>query len=113
MDVIKKIEEEKLFNILNPRQANNKFKITIKFQKHMSQNFERAATLAKQNRYFIEEGNGDLKKFYASFYPQEAQQLHDLFDLVHQHKKTEIFLNNKRIPYIHDLWLFLMWFYRY
>ena len=113
MSNMKKIEEEKLFNILNPRDANTEFKITIKFQKHLSQNYEKAVALARKNKYFMEEGKGDYQKFYASFYPEDTQQLHQLFDLVHQHKKTEIFLNNKRIPYIHDLWLFLMWFYKY
>ena len=36
MDAKKRIEEEKLFNILNPKKANSAFKITIRFQKHLS-----------------------------------------------------------------------------
>lgn len=113
MDTKDKIREEKLANILNPKKTNREFKITIRFEKHISQNYERAVALAKKNKYFLEEGEGDSHKIYASFYPQDTEELHQLFDLVHQHKKTQIYLNNKRIPYLQDLWLFLMWFYRY
>ena len=112
MDARKKIEEEKLFNILNPKKANREFKITLKFQKHLSPKYEKAYELATQNRYFLEEGTGNSHKVYASFYPEDTEALHKLFDLVHQFSDTEIFLNNKRIPYIQDLWLFLMWFYK-
>jgi hypothetical protein len=112
MDARKKIEEEKLFNILNPKKANNDFKITIKFQKHLSPKYQQALKLASQNKYFLEEGTGNAYKAYASFYPEDTESLHQLFDLVHQYEDTEIFLNNKRIPYIQDLWLFLMWFYK-
>ena len=112
MDARNKIAEEKLSNILNPKKSNRDFKITIRFQKHLSQNFNRALELAKKNKYFMEEGQGDFYKAYASFYPEDTDALHELFSLVHGHKHTEIFLNNKRIPYIQDLWLFLMWFYK-
>ncbi len=113
MNAQEKIREEKLSNILNPKKTNQDFKITIKFQKQISQNYEKAVALATKNKYFMEEGEGDFYKIYASFYPEDTEELHQLFNLVHRHKKTEIFLNNKRIPYIQDLWLFLMWFYRY
>ena len=112
MDARKKIEEEKLFNILNPKKANRDFKITLKFQKHLSPKYDKAYKLATRNKYFLEEGKGDNKKVYASFFPEDTEDLHQLFDLVHHFEDTEIFLNNKRIPYIQDLWLFLMWFHR-
>ena len=106
------IQEEKLQNILNPRKSNREFKITIRFQKRLSKNFEKALELAKKNKYFMEEGEGDFYKAYASFYPTEVEDLFNLFELVKDHETTKIFLNNKAIPYIHDLWLFLFWFYR-
>lgn len=106
------IAEEKLQNILNPRKSNREFKITIRFQKRLSKNFAKALELAKKNKYFMEEGEGDFYKAYASFYPAEVEDLFNLFELVKDHDTTKIFLNNKSIPYIHDLWLFLFWFYR-
>ena len=55
---------------------------------------------------------GDFYKAYASFYPADVEELFNLFELVKEHETTKIYLNNKSIPYIQDLWLFLMWFYR-
>jgi hypothetical protein len=112
MDARQQIQEEKLQNILNPRKSNREFKITIRFQKHFSKNFAKALELAKKNKYFMEEGEGDFYKAYASFYPTEVEDLFDLFELVKDHETTKIYLNNKAIPYIQDLWLFLLWFYR-
>lgn len=106
------IEEEKLQNILNPRKSNREFKLTIRFQKHLSKNFAMALELARKNKYFMEEGEGDYYKAYASFYPADVDALFDLFDLVKDQETTKIYLNNKAIPYIQDLWLFLFWFYR-
>jgi len=106
------IREEKLANILDPRTANKEFKITLRFQKHLSKSFEQALELARKNPHFLEEGQGDSYRVYASFFPADVQQLHQLFQLVHEHRHTVVFLNNKRIPYLQDLWLFLMWFYK-
>jgi len=112
MNARQQIEEEKLQNILNPRKANREFKITVRFQKHFSKNFEKALELAKKNKHFMEEGDGDYYKAYASFYPADVEDLFNLFELVKDQASTKIYLNNKAIPYIHDLWLFLLWFYR-
>ena len=106
------IEEEKLQNILNPRKSNREFKVTIRFQKHLTRNFEKALDLARGNRYFMEEGAGDHYRAYASFHPQEVEDLFNLFELVKDRETTKIYLNNKAIPYVQDLWLFLLWFYR-
>jgi len=106
------IEEEKLQNILNPRKSNREFKVTIRFQKSLTKNFEKALELSRKNPYFMEEGEGDHYKAYASFYPDDVEKLHELFELVKDRDTTKIFLNNKAIPYVQDLWLFLLWFYR-
>ncbi len=112
MDARKKIEEEKLFNILNPKKANSTFKLTVRFQKHFSKNYEQAVELAKQNKFFMDEGIGDFYRIYVSFFPEDVEELYQLFELVKNHETTKIYLNNKPIPYIQDLWLFLTWFYR-
>ena len=108
----KKIEEEKLFNILNPKKSNRDFKVTIRFQKHLTKKYEKAVDLAKKNKYFLEEGTGDFYKIYVSYYPQDVEELYKLFELVKDQETTKIYLNNKIIPFIQDLWLFLMWFYK-
>jgi hypothetical protein len=112
MDARKKIQEEKLNNILNPKRANKDFKITLRFQKHLGQRYQEAVKLAKSNRYFLEEGEGDFYKIYVSFYPEDVEALYQIFELIKDRETTKIYLNNKLIPYIQDLWLFLIWFYR-
>jgi hypothetical protein len=112
MDARKTIQEEKLKNILNPKQANKEFKITLRFQKHLGEKFRKAAELARSNRHFLEEGEGDFYKIYVSYYPEDVEALFEIFELVKDRETTKIYLNNKLIPYIQDLWLFLMWFYR-
>ncbi len=112
MEAEKIIRKEKLDNILNPKDSNKKFKLTIRFQKHLSKNYEMALELAKKNKYFMEQGEGDFYKVYASYYPEDVEELHQLFDLVKNFETTKIYLNNKVIPYVQDLWIFLMWFYR-
>ena len=67
------IEEEKLQNILNPRKSNREFKVTIRFQKHLTRNFEKALELARRNSYFMEEGAGDHYRAYASFHPPRSR----------------------------------------
>jgi hypothetical protein len=112
MEARKKIQEEKLFNILNPRRANKEFKITLRFRKHPGRKYREALELARKNKYFLEEGEGDFYTVYVSFYPEDVEELHQIFDLVKDRETTRIYLNNKIIPYVQDLWLFLMWFYR-
>ncbi len=111
MDVKKIIEQEKLDNILNPARANREFKITVRFTKFSSDKFGQACKLAKANSFYMEEGEGDQQRFYASFLPDNVKELFELFELVKNRETTTIFINNKQIPYIQDLWLFLMWFH--
>ena len=112
MDAKGMIEAEKLANILDPKKSNKEFKITIRFRKHLSRKYEKALELAKKNPYFMEEGEGDFKKIYVSFFPKDVDNLFEIFEYVKDQESTRIYLNNKIIPYIQDLWLFLMWFYR-
>ena len=112
MDARALIEEEKLNNILNPKKSNREFKITIRFRKHLSKKYEKAVELARKNPYFMDEGSGDFYNIYVSFFPDDVDYLFEIFELVKDQETTKIYLNNKEIPYIQDLWLFLMWFYR-
>lgn len=112
MDAKSRIQEEKLQNILFPKKSNKEFKITIRFQKHLSKKYEEALALARKNKFFMEEGEGNHYKVYVSYYPDDVDDLYRVFELVKEFEATKIYLNNKMIPYTQDLWLFLMWFYR-
>jgi hypothetical protein len=112
MNAKQRINKEKLFNILNPKKANKDFKITLRFQKALTKKYQKAVELAKKNNSFLQEGEGDFLKIYVSYYPENVDELFELFELVKDQETTKIYINNKLIPYIQDLWLFLMWFYR-
>lgn len=112
MNGVERIDQEKLNNILNPKSANRSFKITVRFERHLSKRFEEALALARGNESFIEEEVAGTVRYYASFQPADVDSLYELFEKVKEQETTVLFLNNKRIPYIQDLWLFLMWFYR-
>jgi len=112
MNAQQRIKEEKLFNILNPKQANREFKITVRFQKTLTKKYEKALELARRNKSFLQEGEGQFLKIYVSYGPESVDALFELFELVKDQETTKIYINNKLIPYIQDLWLFLIWFYR-
>jgi len=78
----------------------------------LNKKYEKAVELAKKNKYFLAEGEGDFYKIYVSFYPEDVDSLYEIFELVKDQETTKIYLNNKLIPYIQDLWLFFAWFYR-
>lgn len=112
MNGAERIQQEKLENILNPKTANRQFKITVRFEKHLSTRFDEALELARRNETYLEEEVAGTVRYYVSFLPKDVERLYELFERVKEQETTVLFLNNKRIPYIQDLWLFLMWFYR-
>ena len=104
--------KEKLDSILFPRIKAKTFKITVRFGHHLSNNYKKAVELAQKNPTYQEEGQGEWKKHSATYTPDEVEELFQLFNLVHDWEDTEILVNHKKIPYGHQLWLPLMWFYR-
>lgn len=106
------IQEEKLNLLLNKERAQHEFKITIRFEGYPEETCSEAIRIAISNRYYMEEGTGKNRRIYASFYPEDVEDLSRLFDLVRNREKTRLYLNNKAVPYVQELWLFLMWFYR-
>jgi hypothetical protein len=109
---IAQAEEEKLDSILHPNPTAKKFKITIEFGHNVASNYEKAVELAKKNPHYHDTGSGEWIRHSATYVPEDVEELFELFNLVHEWEGTEILVNNKRLPYGHQLWLPLMWFYR-
>jgi hypothetical protein len=103
---------EKLTDILYPSPKAKKFQITLVFRYKLSPDYEKAVNLAKRNPTYRQEGDGEWTRHFATFTPDEVDDLYDLFNLVHEWDGTEVLVNHKRIPYGSQLWLPLMWFYR-
>ena len=107
-----KAVEEKLDSILHPNDLAKEFKITIEFGYKTSPNYEKAVDLARRNPTYSEEGEGEWIRHSATYIPEDVEDLFELFNLVHEWDKTDVLVNHKKIPYGHQLWLPLMWFYR-
>lgn len=105
-------KEEKLQDILYPSTQARVFKITLIFGYKIHPNYKRAVDLARKNPTYKEEGSGEWIRHSATFTPAEVDDLFELFNLIHDWDDTEVLVNHKRIPYGHQLWLPLMWFYR-
>lgn len=104
--------DEKMESILHPSTKAKAFKITIEFGYKMTPDYEKAVELAKKNPAYKEEGSGEWIRHSATYTPAEVDDLFHLFNIVHDWEKTDVLVNHKRIPYGHQLWLPLMWFYR-
>jgi hypothetical protein len=104
--------EEKLTDILRPSTQAAQFKITLVFGHKISPDYKKAVDLARRNPTYTEEGSGEWVRHAATYTPDEVEELFDLFNLVHDWESTEVLVNHKSIPYGHQLWLPLMWFYR-
>jgi len=104
--------KEKLDDILQPSTKAKTFRVTVVFGSKMHPNYKKAVVLAKRNPTYREEGEGEGVRHSAVYTPEDVDDLFDLFNLVHEWDTTEILVNHKRLPYGHQLWLPLMWFYR-
>jgi len=104
--------EEKLADILYPGTQAKTFKITLIFGWRITPDYQKAVDLAKRNPTYHEEGSGEWVRHSVTFTPEEVDDLFDLFNIIHEWDNTEVLVNHKKIPYGHQLWLPLMWFYR-
>lgn len=104
--------DEKLADILQPSPRAKEFRITMVFGYKMSANYKKAVDLARRNPTYKEEGAGEFVRHYATFGPDEVDDLFELFQLIHDWDTTEVLVNHKPLPFGHQLWIPLMWFYR-
>jgi len=101
-----------LDSILHPNTKAKEFKITIEFGYKTSPNYKKAVDLARRMPTYREDGNGEWTRHAATYTPKDVEELFLLFNLVHNWSTTEVLVNHKKLPYAHQLWLPLMWFYR-
>jgi hypothetical protein len=104
--------QDKLSDILTPSTAAKTFRITVSFGYRMTADYKKALAIAKRNPTYTEEGDGEWIRHSAVYTPAEVEDLFQLFNIVHDWESTEILVNHKKLPYAHELWLPLMWFYR-
>lgn len=105
-------EEKKLQDILHPSTTAETFTITVTFGWKVSAKYEKAVDLARRMPTYRKAGSEEWVKHSVDFTPQDVEELFQLFNLVHDWDSTEVLVNHKRLPYAHQLWIPLMWFYR-
>ena len=94
--------------LFGPREIP--FSITLVFPRSDAPTYARAVELAQASAEYREIGSGDTFRHRARFFPGDALQLRDLFELVGGYEGTEVLLDDRPVPYARELWLPLVWF---
>ena len=86
------------------------FSVSIEFPAFDGPDFERALAMARSSAELLEIGAGPGRRYRARFYPKDALQLRDLFDVVGRFDATDVLIDDRPVPYARELWLPLLWF---
>lgn len=86
------------------------FSFTLVFPKFEGANYPRAVEKAREAAEYLEVGSGDHFRHRARFFPGDAWQMRDLFDLTADQSGTEVLIDDRPVPYARELWLPLLWF---
>jgi hypothetical protein len=86
------------------------FSITLVFPRFDGPGYARAVELARNAAEYREVGAGDQFRHRARFFPADALQLRDLFELAGPHPLSEVLIDDRPVPYARELWLPLVWF---
>ena len=86
------------------------FSISIDFPRFDGPDYERALEMARRSSDYREAGSGATLRHRARFYPNEALQIRDLFDIVGRFDASEVLIDDRPVPYARELWLPLLWF---
>ena len=87
------------------------FSVTVEFADLDPATLDRATALARRSReYRVYTTSGGDRRHRARFFPEDAAQLRDLFDVVGRYDGTEVLIDDRPVPYARELWLPLIWF---
>ena len=85
------------------------FSITLSFPRFESDDYERAVALAKRAPEYREVGSGKALRHRARFYPENALELRNLFEIVDPSDECQVLVDDRGVPFARELWLPLMW----
>jgi len=86
------------------------FSITLVFPRFDGDSYAQAVELARKAPEYREVGTGAEFRHRARFFPGNALQLRDVFELTGSQPGTEVLIDDRPIPYARELWLPLLWF---
>jgi hypothetical protein len=85
------------------------FSFTLTFPRFEGPDYERAVALARVSAEYRETGQGDTFRHRARFYPDDADALRKLFEIVGRYDAAEVLVDDRPVPYARELWLPLLW----
>ncbi len=86
------------------------FSVTLVFPAFEGPSYQRALEIARSSSDYREGGSGAAYRHRARFFPSQALELRDLFEMVGRLPECEVLVDDRPIPYARELWLPLIWF---
>ena len=86
------------------------FSITLSFPRFDGDDYDRAVKLARAAADYRVVGSGDAVRHRARYFPGDASQLRELFEIVGRHDECDVLIDERPVPYARELWLPLVWF---
>jgi hypothetical protein len=86
------------------------FSVSLDFPPFDGAEFARALELARASDEYREYGSADSPRHRARFYPEHAEQLRELFQIVGRLDACDVLIDDRPVPYARELWLPLVWF---
>ena len=102
---------DEMVDLLYPGRRPRPFRIELRFRAFEGEDYERATALARRSPVYGEEPGRDGMLHRAAFDAGAARTLRDLFELVRGRAGTEVLVDEKKVPYAHELWLPLFWMF--
>ena len=88
---------------------DRRFSITLSFPEFDAADYERAVSLAQNAPEYRAVGQGTQFRHRARFYPDDALNLRDLFEIVGRYDACQVLVDDRPVPLARELWLPLMW----
>ena len=89
--------------------SDRRFSITVSFPEFDADDYERAVSLARDASEYREVGQGAQFRHRARFYPEDALELRNLFEIVGRYDACQVLVDDRPVPLARELWLPLMW----
>ena len=99
---------DEMADILYPGRRPRPFRIAVEFDPFEGPAGERARALAEH----ASDRRETADRIRAGFTTQEADALHELYQLVGARAGTDVLVDGKAVPYAVELWLPMFWLFR-
>jgi hypothetical protein len=86
------------------------FSVSLDFPVFDGPDYAKAVELARASSEYLATGQGEKMRHRARFYPAQARELRDLFQVVGQLDACDVLIDDRPVPYARELWLPLVWF---